>query len=1721
ALVYRFTGVTDSVIGSPVAGRPHDSLEDQIGFYINTLVLRDVIDGNHSFKELFEQVKKTTLDAYDHQLYPFDSLVEDLDLTHDTSRNAVFGLMFILQNARDMEEARFDTSRVDDVVVERSKTSKFDLTFNLTEVGSWISLRAEYNTDVYERTTIERFIKAYKQLLRSIVASPDTRVSRVAIISDEEKERVLQTFNDTKVSYGDQTYLELFAHHAKETPEAVAVVAGGNQFAYKELNEKSNQLARLLMQHGVGPDVLVPIYIERSFEMIVAILAILKAGGAYVPIDPDFPEERTKFVLSEIEASFVLTSPSLLAQIPDNFEGWALTDALLDGISSESIALETAQDQLAYVIYTSGTTGKPKGVMNEHGGLLNRLHWMKDDLQVDQESVFLQKTPYTFDVSVWELLLPFMLGARLIIAKPEGHKDPFYLQELMNQEQISVVHFVPSMLQVFVDAREQSMPSLRHVVCSGEALPADLLARFRDTLPEVSIHNYYGPTEAAIDVTAINLSNTTLSHQVSIGYPVPNTAIYIVNDQLLPTPVGVVGELLIGGVQVARGYLKRQELTDEKFIANPFKENERLYRTGDLASWNEDGSINYKGRMDDQVKIRGNRIELSEISAVLGKHPLIKSAIALVHKQQEEPAIAAYYVSTTQLDKKELQAFVRGRLPEYMVPYFWVALEQIPVTANGKLDRKSLPKVNETHLIQEKYLAPETEEERILASVWEQILQKSPVGRKDSFFNLGGDSIKSIQVVAKLKQHDFTLKVEEVLRFPVLEDMAKHLEVETREIAQGMVEGEVLLTPVQHRFFQKYQEHHYFNQAVVLQSHASIDAALLSQAMETLVNHHDALRMQFVPDESGWKQTNNSNNKSSFRLTSHDLLDSDNPEVQMAAIGQEMQEGLHLTNGPLIQVGHFVLPETEYVVLIVHHLVMDGISWRILLEDLSQVYLQLQQGNVPKLPSKTSSYQSWASALALYAKSDILAGEIEYWQQELDRELTVLPQKTAEDNFSNEYASIAIKLSKDLTSKSQTSAHQAYGTDMNDLLLTALGMAMTEELQLGAFTVEMEGHGREDFDPDIDVSRTVGWFTSMYPFVLDTPASEAIDNLIHVKEALRKIPNKGMGYGVLRYLGDLVVSEVLITMVFNYLGDLGDGVSSEENDIFEYASANIGSYRHQKNSEGTPISVSAMILAGELSLTLNYLESFIDTATAEQIGQRVERYLTRLIEDLAQHTVPKLTPSDLTYKGLSIAQLEAINENNNVQDVYRLSPLQQGIYFTWMSNASPFLYFEQTTYRLRAENLNITHLETAYKKLIERYDVLRTSFTNRWDGLHQIVWKEVPIHFKHTTIVEHTTDEEAAETIQTIKTNDRARGFDLESPSQMRLHVIELGEDRYEFVWSHHHILMDGWCFGILFHDFFQLLEAESSPSAITLEKPPRYAEYIRWLDSIDTASSKTYWKQYLDGYSEINQLPTQPTSTTLYDEKEQSFEIEGSDFEKITQFCADVGITLNVFVQGIWALLLGKYNQQRDIVFGLVVSGRPAHLEAVDKMIGLFINTIPVRLRYEAGEKAATVFQRMHAEAIDGNPHHYLNISEVVSQNELGNQLIDHVMVFKDYLKQDTLTGDSDTSSTGIEIEEAGILEQNNFEFNIEVIPNPDSLRVEFNYNRYTYDGRFIAQLLNHFKHLAIAVVEHQEQPLDAISYMAPEETNALIGTLHGETVEYPFETALELFSKKVAAQP
>ncbi|MFK0925969.1 amino acid adenylation domain-containing protein, partial [Pseudomonas aeruginosa] len=1711
-LLQRYSGQTDLRVGVPIANRNRAEVEGLIGLFVNTQVLRSVFDGRTSVATLLAGLKDTVLGAQAHQDLPFERLVEAFKVERSLSHSPLFQVMYNHQPLVADIEALDSVAGLSFGQLDwKSRTTQFDLSLDTYEKGGRLYAALTYATDLFEARTVERMARHWQNLLRGMLENPQASVDSLPMLDAEERGQLLEGWNATAAEYPLQRGVHrLFEEQVERTPTAPALAFGEERLDYAELNRRANRLAHALIERGIGADRLVGVAMERSIEMVVALMAILKAGGAYVPVDPEYPEERQAYMLEDSGVQLLLSQSHLKLPLAQGVQRIDLdqADAWLENHAENNPGVELNGENLAYVIYTSGSTGKPKGAGNRHSALSNRLCWMQQAYGLGVGDTVLQKTPFSFDVSVWEFFWPLMSGARLVVAAPGDHRDPAKLVALINREGVDTLHFVPSMLQAFLqDEDVVSCTSLKRIVCSGEALPADAQQQVFAKLPQAGLYNLYGPTEAAIDVTHWTCVEEG-KDAVPIGRPIANLACYILDGNLEPVPVGVLGELYLAGQGLARGYHQRPGLTAERFVASPFVAGERMYRTGDLARYRADGVIEYAGRIDHQVKLRGLRIELGEIEARLLEHPWVREAAVLAVDGKQ---LVGYVVLESESGdwREALAAHLATSLPEYMVPAQWLALERMPLSPNGKLDRKALPRpqaaAGQTHV------APQNEMERRIAAVWADVLKLEEVGATDNFFALGGDSIVSIQVVSRCRAAGIQFTPKDLFQQQTVQGLARVARVGAAvQMEQGPVSGETVLLPFQRLFFeQPIPNRQHWNQSLLLKPREALNAKALEAALQALVEHHDALRLRFHETDGTWHAEHAEATLGGALLWRAEAVD----RQALESLCEESQRSLDLADGPLLRSLLVDMADGgQRLLLVIHHLVVDGVSWRILLEDLQRAYQQSLRGEAPRLPGKTSPFKAWAGRVSEHARGESMKAQLQFWRELLEGAPAELPCEHPQGALEQRFAtSVQSRFDRSLTERLLKQAPAAYRTQVNDLLLTALARVVCRWSGASSSLVQLEGHGREELFADIDLSRTVGWFTSLFPVRL-SPVADLGESLKAIKEQLRAIPDKGLGYGLLRYLAGEESARVLAGLpqariTFNYLGQFD--AQFDEMALLDPAGESAGAEMDPGAPLDNWLSLNGRVFDGELSIDWSFSSQMFGEDQVRRLADDYVAELTALVDFCCDSPRHGATPSDFPLAGLDQARLDALPVAlEEVEDIYPLSPMQQGMLFHSLYEQASSDYINQM--RVDVSGLDIPRFRAAWQSALDRHAILRSGFA--WQGELQqplqIVYRQRQLPFAEEDL-SLAANRDAA--LLALAAAERERGFELQRAPLLRLLLVKTAEGEHHLIYTHHHILLDGWSNAQL------LSEVLESYAGRSPEQPRdgRYSDYIAWLQRQDAAATEAFWREQMAALDEPTRLVealAQPGLTSANGVGEHLREVDATATARLRDFARRHQVTLNTLVQAGWALLLQRYTGQHTVVFGATVSGRPADLPGVENQVGLFINTLPVVVTLAPQMTLDELLQGLQRQNLALREQEHTPLFELQRWAGFGGEAVfDNLLVFENYPVDEVLER---SSAGGVRFGAVAMHEQTNYPLAL-ALGGGDSLSLQFSYDRGLFPAATIERLGRHLTTLLEAFAEHPQRRLVDLQMLEKAELSAIGAIWNRSDSGYP---ATPLVHQRVA---
>ncbi len=1222
-LLSKYSAQEDIVIGTPIAGRDHADLENIVGMFVNTLAFRNKPNADKTFFHFLNEVRENSLQAYENQDYQFEMLLDKLDLERDMSRNPLFDVVFVFQNIN----SNMSDGRKGKTVDWKVKISKFDLTLSAVKTNESIYFSFEYSTKLFKKETVERISRHYINIIEEIANNPDTQISAISMLSDEEKEQILVEFNDTKTDYpNNKTISELFTEQVEKAPEKIAIVFEDQQLTYRELHQKSNQFAHLLREKGFRPNQVAGIIAKHSIETIIGVLAIVKAGGAYLPLDLKYPEERIEYMLEDSSATLLLGTQEISEMI--NFVGEFINikDQIVESDLQQDLEDLNKPTDLIYIIYTSGSTGKPKGVMIEHRNVV-RLIKNSNMLVIGENDRIMQTGSLAFDASTFEIWGSLLNGAGLYLISKEDMLSAEQIEKKIQLYQISTIWLTSPLFNQLFDDNPAIFAPLKTLIVGGDALSPKHINAVRNRYQNLTVINGYGPTESTTFTTYYKVDKE-FDDSIPIGKPVSNTQVYILDKNQKVLPIGIPGELCICGDGLARGYLNQPELTKEKFIFGTLTKGEnsrfRMYKTGDKARWLSDGNIEFLGRIDRQVKIRGFRIELGEIENQLLSHQAIREVYVADHKGLNgNKSLTAYFVAIEDVSIADIRKFLSEKLPQYMIPASFIQLTKMPLTANGKIDRKALPEPDE-NINRSRYVAPTNEIERKLVEVWSENLGISKVGVTDNFYELGGDSIKAMQVTAKLSYNGYNLHVKDLLLNPTIRELAQKISINKNllKAEQGLITGEVELSPIQIRVLNDDEivNKNYHSFATLRKFNVEVNNELIKKAVMKIIEQHDALRLNYDPTK-GVLIENSRYLEEEFDLILHDLSQM-SPKMQkekLKTYSEEIMASYDIERDLLLKVCVFDLGEDgKRVLLAPHHLVTDAVSLRILLEDFADFYSQLiHTGKIEALP-KSNSFKRWTEEVIKYSQSQELLAEKPFWEETLSGDFE-LPIEYDQGPDSFEYMGmVGNSLTVEETELLLTRTHHVYQTEINDILLTALALTMNQFTQNKDVLIELEGHGREDFNTALDLSRTVGWFTAAYPVKLSLKDCTTLDEqILVVKEQLRRIPNKGVGYGILKYCTKSNLAELKKSSLinFNYLGRFD---RESENDIFSTAKESIGLKIDPANQMLSSLNVSGAISLGKLIISIMYSKNKFKQETVQYLLNEYMKNLRTIIKHCSE-----------------------------------------------------------------------------------------------------------------------------------------------------------------------------------------------------------------------------------------------------------------------------------------------------------------------------------------------------------------------------------------------------------------------------------------------------------------------------------------------------------------------
>ncbi len=1747
-LLCRHSHQHEFILGSPVANRTKTDIEPLIGFFVNTLVLRSSIE-YPALGDYLAHIRDTNHQAQAHQDVPFEQVVEQAGSVRTTQYSPLFQVLLTATTANDSAEndslslggLQFSTVTRQDVV------AKFDLDINATITAKGGVIQWVYDNSIFTESHIELLASHLQHLFESLCQQPDEArlLSSLSMLTPREQQRI-DALNTRAVQAFESDGLlvqQQFERCAKEQANNIAVVSGDVHLTYETLNEQANQWANHLIAQGVTAGSRVGLLLPRDHRMMISVLAVLKAGGIYVPLEPAHPDQRLNYMMADAGVSVVLAIQETLQnrQLAVNdtavirFDEPAVQSAIVQQATDNPDYQGRHPDDVNYLIYTSGSTGQPKGVAIKHRGAVNLAEHMKQCFGVTPVHRVLQFASIGFDAFVMEWQWALLNGASLYFCPSDVKQDPGLLAEFMQRHQITDTILPPAFLKHVPFSDQYAFTAL---VVGGEACDQALAWQWSSLYP---MFNAYGPTEVTV---AASVGRIVSGQPVTIGQPVSNVALYVITpDQHLAAP-GVSGELVVASAGLADCYWNNPALTNEKFKPLALID-QRVYYTGDKVRLTDDDQFEYLGRIDDQFSIKGFRIEPGEIQhqinccdGVKASEVILSDTLSDNNTHDSVASITGYIVLESGDEEPseevvgQIKQQLQSRLPTYMVPSALVFLAAFPLTASGKVDKKALPAPVIHADVNTHYEAPANKNEQILVDIFAELLRipADQVSVLGNFFEMGGDSILSIQVVSRAARQGLTFTVKQLFEHQTIRGLSPYIVEQVQQtIPQAPSTGELPLLPIHHSFFADNAGLHHFNQSVLLECPVDITRQHLNVMAQQLMQQHDALRLAFVQDsDTGWHGQFIPPEQADLARLTDEILLQDFSELEQHA--ERLQRSFVLEEGFLFRAVLFSCEQNNVVskrlLFICHHLVVDGVSWRVLLEDAEQICRQIMSEQRPEsakqlIPGqKTSPYQAWCKHLAERATGDDIRQQLAYWQQSLAIEVPTLgrvnttPSKMAPGSV----ARVAFGLDATLTAKLLQQANKAYRTQINELLMAAVLVGFRNWSKQTAIRIDMEGHGREVIDESFDLSRTIGWFTTAWPLTLHCDSDQLDDVICAVKEQYRAVPHNGADFGLLQQQGLFDGLNTHADVVFNYLGQFDQVVNDDA--YFTAAPESAGQTMSSERTLTHGITINGKVAGGVLGFGVSYDKKRFEDDDVTVLVTQIEAALKQIVMHCCQEGTGRLTPSDFPLATISEETLQYIANKQPVADVYPITPMQQGMLFHSAVDSSS--YVNQMAMDIQG-SLNLTALRSAWQLLVDRYDIFRTSFY-ALDSANpvQVVQPTATLHWTVKALTD-LTESEQQDFLADMLQRDKQQGFSVSDSPLMRINIWQLAENRYRMVWTQHHALIDGWCAGIIFAELIAAYQSLAAGEQPQLPPVAPYRDYIAWLVSRETDQASGFWQQQVADIDNATPLPLARKEPALLQGLDKVYvHLDNEQTAALSQLAQSAQTTVNVVLQAAWSLVLSRFSGEQQVVFGTTVSGRPAELPGVESMVGLFINTVPAVISVDYKASLTEWLLSLHQQLIQRDEFSYYPLSEIQSLAEgLHGSLFNSLFVFENYPEQPTAPGEGETAQQAdFSVSQADGHQGNNYDLSL-ISSLTDQLKIKLEFQRHAYEAEAVSQLGHYLKTVLLQMVSAAEQRVSTLSLLSDTEQQQMISQATGAVRQTEATLIPRLVEQSVQQQP
>lgn len=1706
-LLNQYTRQEDIIFASMVSGRQvnMEHVESLVGMCAHVVPVRLDISEKSSVSVLMHELQKQTLESFH---YDYGTL-SDMSAT-DKEGNSLLHIIYAFENY----DLQMKDNAGDFRIITSKEQTEYDMALRVQPNGDTYDLQILWHGDCVSEGQPMSILHHWMLILNTLAEMGDVSINEIPLSTPIERDDIFSAIKETENAIWpvEETVASLFKKAVINWPERRAVVFENRTMDYKTLDHESDMLAAKLIGSGIGFGDFVALFCERSIEMIVGMYAVLKTGAAYVPINTIYPQERVDFILNDCKPKAILyyggevpeNSPSLTYEIElgKHEDIHKVEDVVLQRIH------EVQPQDVLYVIYTSGTTGNPKGVLVQNRNLVRLLFNSNFAFDFSEKDVWTMFHSYGFDFSVWEMYGAGLRGGCLVVVPEETAQNSIEFVELIEKEKVTVLNQVPSAFYNLMSVDDpKKTGSIRYLIFGGEALRVEKLRGWHETHPDTSIINMYGITETTVHVTYQEIGDEEIRNSDgAIGVAIPTTQIYLERDGRL-CGTGIPGEICVTGEGVAKGYLNRQELTEMRFTENPYGLG-KMYHSGDLAKWDDEGRLYYLGRIDQQVQIRGFRVELGDVEHAMLQIAAVKECVVIDNESEEgDIYLVAYYTSNEELKSADIRNQLKETVPGYMIPAFFIRIEQLPTTVNGKLDKKKLREITVVSDVSDEYKALENEKEIILANAYSNILgiDMESIGQEADFFSLGGDSIKALRVVTEVRNFGYELKVRDILSGNVLSELAEKMAFhDEKALSYSIRFGEIKDTPIVKQFFEKdYADKNHYNQALMFEEQ-NIDVDAFRNALYQVINHHEIFKA-VVMNNHLYQNKELPNNHIIFKVY-EDMKDR---VSEIPQICTKLQSGFDMEKGSMIVATIFKTEETDFIMIAVHHLLIDGVSWRILLHDLRRVYEETLLKRKATFPERTASYTQWADEVNRIATSDLLDEQIPYWTSMTEKITEQYKGIVYKNSDSDSFGPIIDKqhiIEDPATEEVLKKCADKINGSVEDILLGTVILAYGKVMgnREDEFCFELESHGREGLPTEMPLDQTIGWFTAIYPCVVEL-TKDSLKQVLYVKEQKKNVPGKGVGYSVLSMAGK--VENVTAPVRFNYLGDnrdttefkmsqmpAGDAISAEN--ILDQICWDM-------------VCIDGMLFYKLVTRKNNFLEKLSGKENVIDLWfEEFEIALNEVVKAIEAEEKVLYTPHDYGVE-LSLDEFKEISDNYDFEDMYPLMSTQTGMLYQKIAEDNKGEYVIQSCFAVTKE-FNLEAAEKALELLGKRYPVLRTRILYKKSIKPvQIIDKDLKLEYNHISCKE---DE-----IETVLAEDVRRGFELDMDSLIRLSVITLEDNSTRLVWTMHHIIMDGWCLSLIFGaylEYYKLL-AQGEEIEVNNSAEKSFGEYVHWLGKKNTSAEISFWKGQIGDYENDNRMPEiggdQDTDSLLLIRDTRLDEIV---VQKVTAYTENNNVTANAIFETVWSVVLSQYTGSNDVVFGIVNSGRDIELLGIENTVGLFIHTLPLRTMFGNTTLVSELIKEVHTKTLEVAENSIVELGEILKLNVAGNKLFDTLFVFENYYINEKLTASDEFSMVSSR-------EQTNYGITFRVYPD-DSYRMEILADPKKFGKDFVDMLLERAEFILRVMMETPEICVNAIPMCNEAEKYTILNKFNDTDYEYPIAgSVIELFEEKVTRCP